>query len=135
MNRWVGVGRLTKNVEVKHTKSEIAVASFTIAINRPFKSPNGEYEADFINCIAWRQSAENLAKYCSKGDLIAVSGSVQTRSYDDNEGNRRFITEIQTDTITYLETNREKQEVEQSVAKVKEKAKHDVDDIESDLPF
>lgn len=134
MNRFVGVGRITKNVELRHTANDIAVTSFTIAINRTYRNADGESEADFINCVAWRVQAENLVKYCGKGDLVGVEGKIQTRSYDDAEGTKRYITEIQCDNVQYLETNRERKQVEQSIEKVKtDNAPIDVTD--DDLPF
>ena len=103
------VGRLTKDPETRETGSGHKVANFTLALQRKYRNKDGEYEADFINCQVWRQQAENLDKYVRKGDLVGVEGRIQTRSYDDQDGNRRYITEIVCDSVTYLETNREKE--------------------------
>ena len=93
MNKVVLVGRLTKDVELRTTPQGVSVCSFTIAVNRRFKNANGEYEADFINCVAWRQTAEFLSKYFSKGRMVGISGSIQTRSWE-KDGERRYATEV-----------------------------------------
>lgn len=103
INRTVLVGRLTKDADVKTTGNGVAVATFTIAVNRTFKNANGEREADFINCVIWRQAAENFAKFTHKGSLVAVEGRLQTRSYDNNEGQRIFVTELVVDNFSLLE--------------------------------
>ena len=82
MNKVILIGRLTKDPELRKTPTDVSVCQFTIAVNRAFQQSNGERQADFINCIAWRNQAENLAKYIKKGGQIAVDGSIQTRSYD-----------------------------------------------------
>ena len=102
MNRVELVGRLTRDPELRTVSSGISVASFSIAVNRPFSPQGGEREADFINCRVWRNQAENLAKYCHKGDLIGVEGSIRTSSYDGQDGNRRYVTEVQADRIEFL---------------------------------
>ena len=84
INRVVLTGRLTRDPELKTTQNGLSVASFTIAVNRQFKDSNGNREADFINCVIWRKSAENLCKYTHKGSLIGIDGRLQTRSYDNN---------------------------------------------------
>lgn len=93
MNKVVLVGRLTKDVELRTTPQGVSVCSFTIAVNRRFKNASGEYEADFINCVAWRQTAEFLSKYFSKGRMVGISGSIQTRSWE-KDGERRYATEV-----------------------------------------
>ena len=93
MNKVVLVGRLTKDVELRTTPQGVSVCSFTVAVNRRFKNANGEYEADFINCVAWRQTAEFLSKYFSKGRMVGISGSIQTRSWE-KDGERRYATEV-----------------------------------------
>lgn len=103
LNRVVLAGRLTKDPELRYTPNGNAVANFTIAINRPYRNQQGEQEADFINCVAWRNQAENLANYMRKGSLIGVDGKVQSRSYDNQEGRRIFVTEILAESITFLE--------------------------------
>ena len=103
MNTFVGVGRLTKDVEVKNTNSGKNYANFTIAINRPFKDANGERIADFINCVAWGKTAEFVSNYFSKGSKIGVTGMVQTRSFDDQNGQKRYVTEIVVNTAEFVE--------------------------------
>src|SRR5690554_4104871 len=102
MNKVVLVGRLTKDIELRYTQKSTAVASFTIAINRRFKGPNGENETDFINCVAFGVQGENAAKYVGKGSQVGVSGRIQTRSYEANDGGRRYVTEVVCDEIEFL---------------------------------
>ena len=106
MNKVILIGRLTKDPELRKTPTDVSVCQFTIAVNRAFQQQNGERQADFINCIAWRNQAENLAKYIKKGGQIAVDGSIQTRSYDDQNGVRRFVTEVIANQITFLESKK-----------------------------
>ena len=103
INRTVLVGRLTRDPELRYTPSGVAVASFTIACDRPFTNQQGEREADFIRCVIWRRPAENVANYLKKGSLAGVEGRIQTRSYDDNDGKRVFITEVVADRVQFLE--------------------------------
>ena len=103
MNRVILVGRLTKDPEIRYTNSNIPVAQFTLAVNRRFAGQNGERQADFINCVVWRQQAENLGKFIKKGGLIGVEGQIQTRTYDEPNGQRRYITEVVCDSISFLE--------------------------------
>jgi single-strand DNA-binding protein len=104
MNRVVLVGRLTKDPDLRYTPNGVAVANFTVAVNRPFSNQQGNREADFINCVVWRKPAENLANYMKKGSLIGVDGRIQTRSFDNQEGNRVFITEVVADSVQFLES-------------------------------
>lgn len=97
------VGRLTKNAELKYVNDSMAVATFTLAVNRNFKSQNGEREADFINCVIWRQQAENLANWAKKGALIGITGRIQTRNYENQQGQRVFVTEVVADNFQLLE--------------------------------
>ena len=98
------VGRLTKTVELRYTPSNVAVATFTLAVNRTFKNENGDREADFINCVMWRQQAENLANWAKKGALIGITGRIQTRSYDNQQGQRVYVTEVVAETFQLLES-------------------------------
>ena len=104
MNNVSLVGRLTKDVELRYTPSNVAVATFTLAVNRNFKNENGEREADFINCAIWRQQAENLANWAKKGALIGVTGRIQTRSYDNQQGQRVYVTEVVAESFQLLES-------------------------------
>ncbi|HEM4067491.1 TPA: single-stranded DNA-binding protein [Streptococcus suis] len=104
INNVVLVGRMTRDAELRYTPSNLAVATFTLAVNRPFKNEAGEREADFINCVIWRQSAENLANWAKKGALIAITGSIQTRSYDNQQGQRVYVTEVIANNFQLLES-------------------------------
>ncbi|MFO1442276.1 single-stranded DNA-binding protein [Bacillus sp. Bva_UNVM-123] len=103
MNRVVLVGRLTKDPELRYTPNGVAVASFTLAVNRTFTNQQGEREADFINCVVWRKAAENVANFLKKGSLAGVDGRVQTRSYDGQDGKRVYVTEILAESVQFLE--------------------------------
>ena len=104
INNVVLVGRMTRDAELRYTPSNVAVATFTLAVNRTFKSQNGEREADFINCVMWRQSAENLANWAKKGALIGITGRIQTRTYDNQQGQRVYVTEVVADNFKMLES-------------------------------
>lgn len=103
INRWIGVGRLTKDPELKYTQGGVAVCRFTLACNRPFKGQDGKQEADFINCVTWRKQAENTANFLKKGSLTGIEGRIQTSSFDGKDGNRVFMTEIVADSVQFLE--------------------------------
>ena len=104
INNVVLVGRMTRDAELRYTPSNVAVATFTLAVNRTFKSQNGEREADFINVVMWRQQAENLANWAKKGSLIGVTGRIQTRSYDNQQGQRVYVTEVVAENFQLLES-------------------------------
>lgn len=97
------VGRLTKDPELRTTSSGIEVGNFTLAINRNFTNQNGEREADFINCIVFKKQAVNVNKYLSKGKLAGVVGRIQSRSYENKEGQKVFVTEVVCDNVQFLE--------------------------------
>ncbi len=102
MNRTFLIGRLIKDPELKFTPSGIANINFTLAVNRQYKNQNGETEADFINCVAWRKTAEILKQYTSKGSQIAVDGRIQTRNYEASDGTKRYLTEVICESIQLL---------------------------------
>ena len=104
MNSTCLVGRLTKDVELRYTPSNVAVTTFTLAVNRTFKNENGDREADFINCVMWRQQAEKLANWAKKGALIGITGRIQTRSYDNQQGQRVYVTEVVAEIFQLLES-------------------------------
>ncbi|MCD5325630.1 MULTISPECIES: single-stranded DNA-binding protein [Pontibacillus] len=104
LNRVVLAGRLTKDPDLRYTPNGVAVANFTIAVNRPFTSQQGSRDADFINCVVWRRAAENLANFMNKGSLVGVDGRLQSRSFDNQEGKRVFVTEVVADSVQFLET-------------------------------
>lgn len=101
------VGRLTKDPELRYTPNNQAVATFSLAVNRNFKSQNGEREADFINCVIWRQQAENLANWAKKGNLVGITGRIQTRNYEGTDGKRVYVTEVVADSFQLLEFNKQ----------------------------
>lgn len=103
------VGRLTKDLELRYTPNNQAVATFSLAVNRNFKSQNGEREADFINCVIWRQQAENLANWAKKGALIGITGRIQTRSYENQQGQRVYVTEVVSETFQLLESRKDRE--------------------------
>ncbi|MBC2368122.1 single-stranded DNA-binding protein [Listeria booriae] len=106
MNRVVLVGRLTKDPELRYTPAGVAVATFTLAVNRNFTNQNGEREVDYINCVVWRKLAENTANFLKKGSLAGVDGKVQTRNYEGNDGKRVYVTEILCESVQFLEPRR-----------------------------
>jgi len=103
INRIVLVRRLTKDPELKYTPSGIAMARFTLAVNRTFKDSSGEQQADFINCVVWRKQAENTANYLKKGSLAGVEGRIQTGSYEGQDGKRIYTTDVVADSVQFLE--------------------------------
>lgn len=103
INNVVLVGRLTRDPELRHTPSNVAVATFSLAVNRNFKNQAGDYEADFISCIMWRQQAENFANWLKKGALVGITGHIQTRSYDNQQGQRVYVTEVVAESFQILE--------------------------------
>ncbi|WCZ18919.1 single-stranded DNA-binding protein [Lacticaseibacillus paracasei] len=102
-------GRLTRDVDLRYTQSGTAVGSFTLAVDRKFKSKNGERETDFVNCQIWRKSAENFANFTKKGSLVGVEGHIQTRTYDNAQGQKVFVTEVIVDNFALLESRQTSQ--------------------------
>lgn len=125
INNVVLVGRMTRDAELRMTQSNTAVASFTLAVNRPFKNQNGEREADFINCVIWRQAAENLANWCKKGSLVGITGNIQTRNYENQQGQRVYVTEVLANNFQLLESRSQQQSSNN----------HSMDISDEDLPF
>lgn len=103
INNVVLVGRLTRDPKLRYTPSNVAVATFSLAVNRNFKNQAGDYEADFISCIMWRQQAENFANWLKKGALVGITGRIQTRSYDNQQGQRVYVTEVVAESFQILE--------------------------------
>lgn len=103
INRTVLVGRLVRDPEYRTTPSGVQVATFTLAVNRTFTNQQGEREADYINCVVFRKTAENVNQYLSKGKLAGVDGRLQSRSYDNKEGQKVFVTEVVCDNVQFLE--------------------------------
>ena len=104
MNKVFLIGRLTRDPELRYTGNNTAVASFTLAVNRNFTSQSGEREADFINIVVWRKQAENVKNYIKQGSQVAIDGRIQTRSYDDQNGQKRYVTEVVADNVQFLDT-------------------------------
>ena len=104
MNKVILVGRLTRDPELRTTASGVSVCSFSIAVNRRFKNAEGGYDADFISCVAWRQQAELLAKYFAKGRMVGIVGSIQTRNYDNKDGQKVYVTEVSVDEVHFVES-------------------------------
>ena len=104
MNKVELVGRLTKDPEVKLTSNQTQFCNFTVAVDRRFKDANGQRQADFISCVAWRQTASFIQKYFRKGSRIGLVGSIQTRNYEDQNGQKRYITEVVVDEAEFVES-------------------------------
>lgn len=107
------IGRATKELDLRYTASGIAVATFTLAVNRNYKNQNGDREADFINCVIWRKPAETFANYVRKGMLVGIVGRIQTRFYENQQGQRVYVTEIIVESFQLLESRSQAEEREQ----------------------
>lgn len=103
-------GRIANDLDMKHTQSGVAVLSFRIAVDRKYKNANGERETDFINCVAWRKTAETMSQYLGKGSLIGIEGNIQTRDYENNQGQRIYVTEVVVNDFAFLETKAQNQQ-------------------------
>lgn len=103
LNRVILIGRPTRDPELRYTQSGVAVANFTLAVDRPFKTQAGAKETDFINIVVWRQLAENCGKFLRKGKLVAIEGRLQIRNYDDKEGQKRTAAEVVADNVRFIE--------------------------------
>lgn len=104
MNKVQLVGRLTKDPEIKNTAAQVNFCNFTVAVDRRFKDQNGQRQADFINCVAWRQTADFIGKYFRKGSRIAICGTIQTRKFDDQNGVTRYVTEVIAEEAEFVES-------------------------------
>ena len=102
INQVTLVGRLTKDPELRYTMEGRAVLNITLALNRHYKNANGEYDADFVLCTLWNKTAENTAKYCSKGSIIGVIGKIQTRNYENQDGKKVYVTEVVADSVKFM---------------------------------
>jgi len=129
LNKAQLVGRLCKDPELKYLGNGTPVTNFTLAVNRTFKNKDGERKADFINVVVWRKQAENVAQYTRKGSQVAVSGRLQSMSYDNKEGQRVYITEVVADEVHFLDSKKreEKSDMPEDL--------YPLDGDEGDLPF
>ena len=114
INNTVLVGRVTKDIELKQTQANKSVTQFVLAVNRQFKNANGEREADFINIVAWGKTAELLAQYAHKGSQIGVVGRIQTRNYENQQGQRVYVTEVIAENFQMLESRNQQQGQQQA---------------------
>ncbi len=131
LNRIVLIGRLVRDPELRYTPNGIAVASFTLAVDRPFTNKEGERETDFINIVVWRKQAENCASYLSKGRLAGVDGRLQLRTYEQ-DGQRKYFTEVVADSVQFLDRGSREDRSGDSASQDYGK---DVDVNEDDIPF
>ena len=107
MNKVFLIGRLTRDPELRYTGNNTAVASFTVAVNRTYTNQSGEREADFIPVVVWRRQAESVKNYLSQGSQVAVEGRIQVRNYDDQNGQRRYVTEVIADSVEFIGSRRD----------------------------
>lgn len=142
INNTVLVGRMVRDAELRYTPNNQAVATFTLAVNRNFKSQSGERETDFINCVIWRQQAENLANWAKKGALIGITGRIQTRNYENQQGQRVYVTEVVADNFQLLEFNKQSDQnhtqshsQQPNFGRNEEMQSNPMDILDSDLPF
>ena len=147
INRVILVGRLTKDPELRYTTQNVPVVSFTIAVSRPFvNQQTGERDADFIPVVLWRKNSENVKRFLTKGSLCGVEGKIQTRTYDDNNGVRKYVTEVLADNVYFLDSKNQGQDAEINFSQPsgkdnksqEEDNEFNYDDVkfsENDLPF
>ena len=134
-------GRLTHDIDLRYTQSGKAVGSFSLAVNRNFKNSDGDYEADFINCTIWGKSAENLANFVSKGSLINVSGRLNTRNYDNKQGQKVYVTEVIVENFDLLDSKNKGKKVNKTSSKSHQSkdpfanSGQPIDITNEDLPF
>ena len=114
MNRVMLIGRLTAKPELRYTGSNLPYTRFSLAVNRNFSNAQGQRETDFINIVVWRKQAENVCNYLDKGSLVSIEGRIQTGSYDDKDGNKRYTTDIVADSVQFLESRSQSQSRSQS---------------------
>lgn len=146
LNVVVLTGRLTADPELRHTPNDLAVTSFSIAVNRRFARAGEERQTDFIDIVAWRNNAEFVCKYFKKGSLIAIEGSIQTRSYQDKDGNKRKAFEVIANNVQFVESKKDSSESEYGNAEIATESNKssyssgndldfEVTDADDDLPF
>lgn len=134
MNQVALVGNLTKDPETRTTNNGNKVCNFTVACRRRVKNASGEYESDFINCVAWKKTAEIVAQYFAKGSKIALTGSLQTRTYDAQDGSKRHVTEVLVDGVEFVQPKA--QNGSKAASSASESVSDGSDDVDIDnLPF
>ena len=141
MNKVILIGRLTRDAEIRYTQTNRAVAQFSLAVSRPYTNQDGNKETDFINIVAWDKLGEIVGKYTHKGSLIAVEGRLQVRTYENNDGNKRYITEVIASNIQFLESkkseeksnNQEEKQDNDPFEEMGKQVEAEIDD--NDLPF
>lgn len=134
MNRFIGIGNLTKDPELKYTSSNLAFCNFTIAINDGTDAATGESRVEFIDCTTWRKNAENLARFQSKGSKIAIEGRLEKQSWEADDGSKRYASKIQVHSIEYLSTKSDQNQEDNPKPERSQKTPR-IDVQEDDLPF
>lgn len=136
INRVVLIGRMTKDPELRRTASGAAVTSFTLALNRNFQSADG-ITADYIPCVVWNKVAENVEKYCSKGSLVGVEGHLQSRTYDNAQGQKVFVIEAVCNSVQFIDTRNNREVNQEKVHEIAQDYNRDIrlDDVDSSLGF
>lgn len=138
MNKFIGIGRNTKNGELRTSESNVKIYNNSLAMTNNFKNKDGNYDSEFINYVAYRQTAEYLEKHSTKGTLIQIEGRVHTRSYEDKNNNKKYITEIIVENASVLERKKEEQqevEIPQNTKSEYDDENSDIQLNENDLPF
>ena len=135
MNTVMLIGNLTRDPELRTTQSGVSVCTFSIAVNRNFTNSAGEREADFINITVWRGTAENCAKYLSKGRKVAVVGALQSRTYDDKEGNKRYTLDVVADDVEFLSSRSDSESAPAAPKAAHKKPVADLEPVDDELPF
>lgn len=116
MNKVFLIGRLTRDPELRYTSSNVAVATFSLAVNRNFTNQDGERKADFINIQVWKNIAENCSKYLSKGSQVAVDGRIQVRNYDAQDGSKKYVTEVVAENVQFLDNKKDGQAIDNNIS-------------------
>lgn len=135
MNKVMLIGNLTRDPELRTTQSGVSFCTFSIAVNRNFTNSAGEREADFINITVWRGTAENCAKYLTKGRKVAVVGSLQSRTYDDKEGNKRYTLDVVADDVEFLSSRSDSESAPAAPKAAHKKPVADLEPVDDELPF
>lgn len=140
MNKVILIGRLTKETEMRYTQSNTPVTSFTLAVDSGYNSKTEERMTEFVNCVAWSNKAENIAKYCNKGSQIAIEGRISTRTYDAQDGTRKYITEVVVDNATFLgskstEEDKSNETMDKQIQRINDSHEDPLVLTDDDLPF